>query len=187
MNNNNSTLILGMAKSSLDYHGAKEPKLRLDILQMIQLGQKCLENKLCSKVVCYMTMPYKISYRENKGKTKIISYDMDKFITEWAKKYNDNDQITVVPLFVDMLLKPNEKSVMLKEKDANVHGMQLTAINTNTSSARYSGKLIERKMKQVIKNEHNKVVFGKRFITEYNQIYEISNYVRWDFIGVLNN
>ena len=177
-------VILGMAKSCRNYKGAKEPKIRLDILQMIYYGNLLISNKLCDSVSCFMTLPLEVDSENDKnGVAK--PYDNKKFVQKWKNKYlftNDNS-IEFHEIFVDKLLNNQEKKKLMIALEHSRKGNQNTAsdVEKSKSNSLKAAAIIEKKMKEEIASYYEEKVWKIDDIA----IKEILDAVRWDYTGII--
>lgn len=152
--------IFGMAKSNLDFKGAKGPKLELDYLRLV-----------------YAVKEHKRKGLDAGAFLLVMTPEIANRIKTWNKKYDAAGVVDVVTAIISV----SQKEALSEEKKNNIHGMV-----TGTTGGTVSGRSDAKVGTEIGESQLRKVIMEK--YPEVKEIREESKYpyaIRWDFYGVI--
>lgn len=153
--NQKTTIIFGMAKSSLNFKGAKQQKSELDLLRLLYTVQNLEKNKINS-------FGYFMVAQENLNRVK-----------SWIEKYgfkNNKNNIQIIP-FQDL----DYNEIIKAEKIKNAGAVNKdNPLSKENASALLGQKLYEECLAKEIKIRHGvePILEQKRFGVKWDFYYE---------------
>ena len=152
--------VFGMAKSSLDFKGAKAPKLELDFLRL-----------------AYVVANYRRAGEEAQGYLLVLGPEIQARVGIWIAKYGASDSVACI----SHTITDSERKGLALEKVSNVAGMVAGAQGKEPgrqSDATLGHELGERALRAAI-------LAAEPLVNDLTSAGDLPLGIRWDFYGVV--